>query len=73
MKLDDFADAQSAARNLKEPDAIARALIRAKMDGIAEAISQVSQANRDGRDQKLKSVQAALQSRREAFAKEIGE
>lgn len=71
MTLDDLGDARSAARKLKTEDSVARALIEAKMDGIGEAISQISQANADGRDQKLSSVQAALTGRREFLSKEI--
>jgi hypothetical protein len=70
MTLDNLEDAKSA-RQLKTEGLIARALIEAKLDGIAEAISQISQANADGQNQKLASVHAALQRRREFLATQM--
>jgi len=48
MKLDNLKDAQDAAEILKgDPAAIARALIEAKRDGLAEAIDQNISAGRE--------------------------
>jgi hypothetical protein len=68
MVLNDWKDAKETAAHLIGMG-VARGLLEAKIDGLEEAISQISQAKK--RDETLVSIEKTLRQRRDQLHAEI--